>query len=353
MDILHITLFGHITVAYPNPSAQLKLSRSSQALLAYFLLQPRPVHRDVLMEVFWGDYATARARSSLTTALWRLRQMLEPTDVRPGTYLIAHPTGEVGFNWESRYWLDIAAFERTIQQVLYKAPNLLVDADIQRVEDVLPLYRGELLEGLYADWALRERERFRLLYLNCLIRLMEFYAGTNRIEQGAAYAQAVLRLDPLREEIYRYLMRMYLVSGQRSLAIRQYIQCRESLQHELGILPLEETELLYRQILASVPTDPPFDDSPPGDLPLISRNTAIGHDVPLPERSEPPHTLWQSHDLSQLRALSQTHDLSQLMQELQVVRHSLEVVLRAVVQVTQALDRLTARRKDSPDNHHR
>ncbi len=250
MENLQITLFGHVSVVHPHASAPLKLSRSTQALLAYLLLQPHLVPREVLMDVFWIDYSPDRARSSLTTALWRLRQLLEPNDVRPGTYLITRNTGEVGFNWDSSHWLDTESFQQYIYPLLRKPVSDLSDADIVVIEQVLTLYRGELLESMYEDWALRERERFRSLHLNALTRLMECYAARGNFEQSIALAHEILRRDPVREEIHRALIRIYLESGQRPLAMRQYVQCRDILQREMGVPPLEETQALYQQIVA-------------------------------------------------------------------------------------------------------
>ncbi len=249
MDALQITLFGQVTVVHPQRSAPLKLSHSSQAILAFLLLRPHFVQREILLDVFWMNIPPDRARSSLATALWRLRQLLEPDDVRPGTYLIASNTGEVGFNWESRHWLDAEEFEQPIHLLLRKPTSELDEDDIARIEALLTLYRGEFLEGIYEDWALRERERFRMLHLNCLTRLMEFHASRGNFAQSIGYGHEILRRDPLREEIQRSLMRLYLESGQRSLAIRQYARCCELLNQELGVPPLEETQALYRQIM--------------------------------------------------------------------------------------------------------
>ena len=101
METLQIALFGSVTVVHSSVLAPVRLRRGTQALLAYLLLQARLVPREVLMEVVWGDDSPDRARSSLTTAIWRLRQMLEPDHVASGTYLITSNTGEVGFNKET------------------------------------------------------------------------------------------------------------------------------------------------------------------------------------------------------------------------------------------------------------
>lgn len=248
METLHITLFGSVQVAHPATTVRLRLLRATQALLAYLLLQPHPVMRDVLADVFWGEHAPDQARSNLNTAVWRLRQALEPDGVKPQTYLISTHAGEVGFNWESRHWLDVATFEQRTYPLLRRPLADLDAAHVAQMEECLALYRGDLLESLYTDWALVERERFRSLYLTCLARLMEHHAGQRNFDQSIAYGQEILRRDPLREDVHRGLMRIYLESGQRPLALRQYQRCCELLDCELGVPPLEETQALYRQI---------------------------------------------------------------------------------------------------------
>jgi len=250
---LHVTLFGTVQVTHPSQGERLNLAPGVQALFAYLLLQSRPVPRDVLLEVFWGERPPARARSNLNTAIWRLRQALEPDGIAPQTYLLSTPAGEVGFNWESRHWVDIECFARQTHRLLRKPVQEFGPTDATQIEECLALYRGELLESLYDDWALRERERYRTIHLNCLARLLTFYASIREYERAITCANDILRLDPVREDIHRDLMRIYLESGQRGLATRQYAKCREILKQELGVPPLEETQTLYAKIGALQP----------------------------------------------------------------------------------------------------
>ena len=288
MELLQITLFGSTTVVHTRDAIKTKLPRSTQVLLAYLLIQRHLVSRELLMDLFWLDSPPQRARSNLTTAIWRLRNILEPDGIRPGTYLLTENSGEVGFNWESDYWLDTESFERVIQPVLRKSVTQLASDDIDQLEMALGYYQGELLEGVYDDWALRERERFRSLYLDCLTRMMQFYASKRNFDRSIAYAQAILRRDPLREQIHRDLMCFYLENGQQVLAIRQYEACRRHLKRELGIFPLEETQALYWQIVAGFrhqPTDqrltsPPEAEDLLQDLHAVKQSLiALAHSV--------------------------------------------------------------------------
>jgi DNA-binding SARP family transcriptional activator len=88
-----------------------------------------------------------------------------------------------------------------------------------------------------------------MLYLNSLAHLMRTYEHRCDFEKSLACGQRILEEDPLREEIHRAMMRLYLQNGQRALAVRQYQICRDALGDELGISPMEETQALYNQMI--------------------------------------------------------------------------------------------------------
>jgi DNA-binding SARP family transcriptional activator len=242
-----------------------------QALLAYLVLQRRRSHpREVLTGLFWGDHPEARARSCLSTALWRLRRVLEPPGVSRGTYLVTSRIGEVGFNCNSEHWVDVAAFEQGVQRRM--------EPDWSGVESAISHYTGDLLEGFYEDWALRERERLRILYLDALGRLLRHHSETDDVDAALACGQRILEIDPLREEIHRELIRLHLRSGHRAHALRQYQSCRDLLASELGIEPMEETRALNDEILSCA--RPHAGRSPPAADELLPplRSAASGID---------------------------------------------------------------------------
>jgi DNA-binding SARP family transcriptional activator len=251
MGILQIALFGEMQVTHNNWQAEVTVTREMQSLLAYLLLQRQRVHsREVLAGIFWGEQDQAKARGSLNTALWKLKKALEPEGIPAGTYLKHTHLGSVGFNSESPYWLDTEVFEEEINRVLICPFHIAEKTQLVDLENVLGLYKGELLEGCYKDWALQERERMRGLYVKSLIYLSQYYGFHRIYEKAITYSQQILNLDPLREEIHRDIMRFYFENGQRALAVRQYETCRSTLAKELGISPMEDTQALYTQIFA-------------------------------------------------------------------------------------------------------
>lgn len=253
MDNLHIFLFGGVRVMDNTLLTELKLTRVTQALLAYLILFRARTHsREVLSELFWSEHSLERGRGCLNTAVWRLRSALEPKGSPRGTYLLTSQGGELGFQHASQYWLDVEVFEDQVRRTLAKPVQSLTQQNLQEFESALQLYRGELLDGLYFDWALRERERLRVQYLNSQAYLMAHYHLQKDYPNSLVCGQHILNLDPLREEIHRQVMQLYRESGQRAMAVRQYEICRMGLAQELGLQPMEETRVLYGKILSEV-----------------------------------------------------------------------------------------------------
>jgi DNA-binding SARP family transcriptional activator len=294
MGILQVALLGGVHVTHNNWLTEAKLTREIQALLAYLLLQRHRTHpRELLASLFWAEHSHEKARRALNTALWRMKKALEPEGVLAGTYLISAHSDEVGFNCQSQYWLDVEVFEQETNHLITCPSQTVDEPHVQKIEKILELYRGELLENHYDDWALRERERLRAIYLKSLMYLMQYYKFHSAYERAGAYGQQILSLDPIREDIHREMMKLYLESGQRPLAARQYEICRLTLANELGILPIEETQALYIQI---------FPEAQQGHLPAA-----------------PEEPLNFEQALGQLREASQTIDLAreQVQQALQ------------------------------------
>jgi DNA-binding SARP family transcriptional activator len=304
MDVLHFRLFGRVRVARDDSAPEIKITRTAQTLLAYLLLHRSYNSRDVLTCLCWCDQPEDQARSCLNTALWRLRRVLEPDDVPRGTYLLTTAAGEVGFNWDSHHWLDVETFERAADQALAVPVQNLEAPQADALERALQLYTGELLEGFYDDWTLRERERLRGIYLDSLARLMRYHRRRGAHEASLHYGQQILRHEPLREETHREMMRLYAETGQRALAARQYEICRQILADELDIPPMEETQALYLQLF-------PGAREPRAHAPA----------------SKEPTPLALTHALQQLRQAM--HDFDSARGELQRAVHLIERITAA------------------------
>lgn len=255
MSTLLICLFGAPRVCWDAPAEEVRLIRSSLALLAFLACHRTRSHsREALTGVFWGERGEAKARGSLSTALWRLRRAIGDPDRGCPGYVCAGPGGELGFDRSADYWLDMEVFEDAARPLASKPFHTLALPEVERFEAAAGVYSGDALEGFYDDWALRERERLRALWLKALGALFRFHGFHGRYDEAESWGLRLLAADPLREEIHRDLMRLYLEKGDRAAAARQFEDCRARLFAALRVGPMEETAALYRQI--SAPPEP-------------------------------------------------------------------------------------------------
>ncbi|RPI29934.1 MAG: hypothetical protein EHM70_15150, partial [Chloroflexota bacterium] len=211
-------------------------SRKSLALLCYLIARGKPVSREFLIDLFWGEKSEKRGRGNLSRVLNNLNQLL------PG--LIQADRYTIQFVQRSEDWVD-----------LYRFQDLVGKGDPDSLSEAVRLWRGEFMEGNYLDgcpeaetWMVTEREHWRHQYTLALEALVAHHLSRGEFSQALAYVSTQLELDPWREEVHCQRMELLARTGQRSAALKQYELCRKMLLEELGVEPGYETRLLYNRI---------------------------------------------------------------------------------------------------------
>lgn len=230
----------------------------------------RPVPREQLSTLLWGDTPTDQARQSLRQSLSSLRTALGAEDAP----LLVATTTDVTLAGGDGISLDTERFR-----------ELSASSTIEDLEHAGKLYRGELLTGLHVDappferWLGAERQRWLGMQLELQSRLATLQAKAGRFAEAMTSARHIVELDPLNEPAHRLLMELLVRSEQRAAALRQYEQCREILRQELGVAPETRTVQLADRIRSGAaitqigppPAETSRSDSggPPHDKPSI------------------------------------------------------------------------------------
>ena len=245
MPTLHIRLLGDFSLIYNNHQVTSLNTTRLRSLLAYLILHREvPQQRQHLAFLFWPDATEAQARNNLRQLLHQLRQALP--DVEQFLSTDAHL-----LHWHPVIpcHIDVAEFEQTLARAdvatRYNDQHPLQDA----LEQADNLYRGELLPGCYEEWILPERERLRQRHRQVLEHLLHLFEAQGGHVTAIHYAQRLLALDPLSEDLARHLMRLFMLNNDRASALHVYHTCATTLQRELGIDPDPATREAYERLM--------------------------------------------------------------------------------------------------------
>jgi SARP family transcriptional regulator, regulator of embCAB operon len=205
--------------------APVRLTATSQRLLAFVALAGGAVRRDLAAGILWPSVGERQAHVGLRAALARL-----------GTHARRVVSADR---------LEISLVEGVsvdLDEARVLAGRLLTGAMASEPDEaaaaVAPL-SVELLPGWYEEWVLLEAEEWRQLRLHALEAAAGVLAGAGRFGEAVGAAQAAVSADPLRESPHRALIGVHLSEGNQSEAVRAFEHYRQTLFGALGLEPTQ------------------------------------------------------------------------------------------------------------------
>ncbi len=249
---LRVCFFGRFEICYRDESLSLGQNNKALAILKYLLSRKsKSVSQDYLIEWLWPNSGLRKARWSLNSAIYSLRSTLdgELSSAATSGYVLLK-SGYYHLAPELRPSSDVEEFDAHYERgrLLEKSRQPL--QAIGEYEKALELYRDEyLIEDLYEDWTMIERERLANSYVDMLNRVSRYYAENGQPQMSIQVCYRLLKKDPLHEESYQLLMRCYARLGLRTRALHQYQLCEQILERQYGMEPSPDTRDLYRNLL--------------------------------------------------------------------------------------------------------
>jgi DNA-binding SARP family transcriptional activator len=248
MGPLEIRLLGTLSAERDGELITRFQSHRVRNLFSYLLLNRERAHpREYLAGLFWAEMDESRARHCLNTTLWRLQIALGQQESSSAPHLCVD-SQTIGFNTASDFQLDVADFESHCAWA-ERAGSQAPERQAELYRQAVSLYRADLLLDCYEDWCLLERERLRVLYLRALGQLLAYHAAHQEYDAAIDFGLRILACDPLREEVHRDLIRLYVDANQPAAALRQYHACEHILSRELGVDPMPETQALLSELI--------------------------------------------------------------------------------------------------------
>lgn len=287
---MRISLTGRVSIEADGARVDERSfpGRQGRLLFAYLLAEGRPVPRDELAELLWGDAPPARWEKALSVLVSKLRALLEECGVDGqealrsafGCYQLALPPGA---------WIDVAA----AREAADRAEAALGTGDLrvarEAAREAAALARRSFLPGEDGSWIEEKRRELSELLVRALEGLADASLAAGNAREGVRHAEELTALEPYREGGYRRLMQAHAAAGDSAEALRVYERCRRLLADELGAYPSAETESIYRELLRA-PTSDAGAASPETDLSVLDpepRRPGVGASARPPLEGPP------------------------------------------------------------------
>jgi DNA-binding SARP family transcriptional activator len=215
--------------------------RKSVELLAYLLASPdHEAGRQELVDALFDSDNEAAGRSYLRQALYRLREVL-PDDLSPtvrgdrfrlpGPDLVSSSAAEV-----------LAAFAQADHQDKEARLDTLTVA-LARTE------RGTYLSGLSGDWVEARRDEIDEWIARARLDLAKVAFRLGRYREAIANVEAVLRLDPYREQAWLLRLTLAQASGNDDHVLALY-QRYVATMEKLAVPPSAQVRRLVTRLRA-------------------------------------------------------------------------------------------------------
>jgi len=234
MSRVEIRVLGgfEVSVDGRRVPAQAWQQRRACELVKLLALAPRNrLHREQVIDALWPDLPPDAGAANLRKAAHYARAALGSKEA------VVLRQGQVSLWPDAELAVDAERFEA-------EGKLALRSGAAEACAAIAGSYRGELLpDQRYEEWAGERRGDVRALYLQLLRR--------------AGLWERVVAEEPTDEPAHRALMHVYADAGNRSAAVEQYQRLGAALAG-LGLLPTEETQALYREVLRAPPAASPI-----------------------------------------------------------------------------------------------
>ncbi len=251
---LRANFLGRFELLCDGETVSLGRNVRALAILKYLLVSrkdSRPVPQDYLMGWLWPDSEPKKARWSLNSAVYALRKLLGGClPSLPASETVLFEGGGYRLSPRVRLSADMEEFDARYGEGRGLEEAGRAEEAVVQYEKAVELYRGDyLIEDLYEEWTLIERERLAGSYVDMLNRLALHYTETGRLQESVRTCYRVLEKDNCHEGSYRLLMECFVRLGLWNRALHQYRLCEQILRRKYNASPSPETQALHRRLL--------------------------------------------------------------------------------------------------------
>lgn len=248
MEKLYINLLGSFML-YRNPegpviSEEKSTSRILWTFLQYLLVfHDRDVSQEELIDILWGDSASANPVNTLKTLLHRSRRMLEDLGFPDAKQVLFYRRGIYSWSKDLTLVLDTERFD-----TLYAAAEHSLPDGIAAIQ----LYQGDFLpKASGTPWALSLRTYYHGKFIKLCREVGSALLKKKQYDQVIDICKRAILVDPYDESCHLMMMKALSAIGEQQSALQHYTDMADLFMRQLGVSPSTELVELYRDMLKS------------------------------------------------------------------------------------------------------
>jgi DNA-binding SARP family transcriptional activator len=238
---IEVRALGPVQITRDGQSLTLSDWQTKEArdLFLFLLFAPAQTKEQIAL-VFWPDISPARLRMRFKTDVYRIRQAL-------GQNVILFEDEFYRFNRAIDYSCDVDEFHALLEDARKSTDP---QRSLAALKAAIDLVHGPFLADMDFGWVSETRTSLAKEQSGALFELAEAYLSVAEPEHCLEATERLLALDPVQEKVHRLRMQAFAALRDRAGLVRQFQECRDVLQRELGVLPSNETAMLFERLVA-------------------------------------------------------------------------------------------------------
>lgn len=249
MSPIRVTMFGRFSIEKGGRTIDDSANRMRKVwlLLAYLIYSRHsgttPAGIEFLLNSTGSDDSSDPS-SRIKAMFYRARTQLNELEEGAGHELILHRRGTYTWNDQIPLELDVEQFEQLCTTADNEPDE---DTRLALYQQALELYKGDFLPKLSMEtWVMPISAYYHHMYLSAAQHTLSLLEQREQWQALRALCRKALKIEPYSESLYQYLMRSQLALDDRPGTMHTYEEMSELLFSNFGVMPSEESRLLYR-----------------------------------------------------------------------------------------------------------